>query len=320
MSNSTPRLGRGTAPERVVVLGGTGFLGRNLCAALAAAGNEVIAVARRPPTTTPGYRFRRFDVLGGGAAELAALLAEERATALVNAAGAVWRGSDQDLTDANAALVDVLLDALGLLEVAPRLIQLGTVYEYGNPAGAVDLRECSPAAPTSHYGRGKLLATEAVLARDGRAVVLRLSTAIGPGMPAESLLGSVARQLADAEGLALVELPILRGRGDFLDVRDVGDAVLAALRTPEAAGLFNIGRGELVGVGELVRRLIDVSGVPARVVTRATGGSRRTKGFEERRIAREAAGQVLGWAPRRALTDALRTLWHDISIERRRHA
>ncbi|OXM55169.1 NAD-dependent epimerase/dehydratase family protein [Amycolatopsis alba] len=319
MSNSTPRLGRGRAPERVVVLGGTGFLGRNLCSALTAAGCEVTAVARRPPPV-PGHRFRRFDVVAGGAAGLAGLLAEERATAVVNAAGVVWRGSDEEMTETNTALVDVLLDALALFEVSPRLIQLGTVYEYGNPAGAVDLREGTPAAPTSPYGRGKLRATEAVLARDGRAVVLRLSTAIGPGMPSESLLGSVARRLADADGPALVELPVLRGRGDFLDVRDIGDAVLAALRTPEAAGLINIGRGELTPVGDLVRRLIDVSGVTARVVTLATGGSRRTKGFEERRIVREVAGQVLGWAPRRSLTDALRTLWQDTSIERRRHA
>ncbi|MFC3509410.1 NAD-dependent epimerase/dehydratase family protein [Amycolatopsis halotolerans] len=318
MSDSWPRPGRGTAPERVVVLGGTGFLGRNLCVSLTAAGYAVTAVARRPPAVSLGCRFRPFDVVVGGAAGLARLLADERATVLVNAAGAVWRGSDSDLTKANVELVGTVLEALASCPAAPRLIQLGTVYEYGNPAGPAELRESSPAAPVNHYGRGKLLATEAVLASRARAVVLRLSTSVGPGMPPESLLGMTVRQLAD--GAAVIELPALRGRGDFLDVRDVGAAVLAAVRTPAASGVFNIARGELVPVADVVRQLIRLSGVPATVADRGGGQSRRAAGFEARRIVPDAAKQVLGWEPRRSLTEALRSLWQETSSERRRQA
>jgi uncharacterized protein YbjT (DUF2867 family) len=64
-----------SARGRAVVLGGTGFVGRHVCAALVERGFEVIAVARRPPDHSPADRFLALDLGRLPAACLAAELA-----------------------------------------------------------------------------------------------------------------------------------------------------------------------------------------------------------------------------------------------------
>ncbi|WP_198348196.1 NAD-dependent epimerase/dehydratase family protein [Plantactinospora sp. KBS50] len=171
--------------------------------------------------------------------------------------------SDEELTASNVTLVRRLVAAVAELPWRPRLVHLGSVHEYGPvPAGAL-IREGDEPRPVSPYGRTKLLGTEAVLAAVRRgaidATVLRVVNVSGPGTPARSLLGQVARQLyahrcrpavanahpgpAGGPGLtglattgcaapAVLRLAPLRAYRDFVDVRDIADAVCAAAAAP----------------------------------------------------------------------------------------
>ncbi|WP_198348195.1 NAD-dependent epimerase/dehydratase family protein [Plantactinospora sp. KBS50] len=73
----------------VLVLGGHGFLGRHACAALAAAGDEVIAVSRRP-ARLPDARSIALDLATTDQATLTGMLTAMRPRVVINAAGAVW--------------------------------------------------------------------------------------------------------------------------------------------------------------------------------------------------------------------------------------
>jgi NDP-hexose 4-ketoreductase len=299
-----------------VVLGGTGFLGRNLCVALSEAGYRVVAVARRAVEPPPGCVARQVDVAGTEPGELAAVLSGDRPDIIVNAAGAVWGATEQDWTETNVRLVERLVAAATALPRPPRLIHLGSVYEYGpQPPGTV-ITENTPAAPVAAYARGKLHASRLVCAAADRisTLVLRLTTVIGPGAPQQSLFGSVARQLAKGTGgdPVVLTLPALDGERDLVDVRDAAEAVLRAARAP-VTGVLNVGRGELSPVRAAVDRLIAISGRRVSVLTQPQPAERRDAGFGAHRISISAARSSLGWAPRYAVDDALESLWRNTS-------
>ncbi|MFH8980959.1 NAD-dependent epimerase/dehydratase family protein [Streptomyces varsoviensis] len=321
-----PRTSGPGGPARAVVFGGTGFVGRHVCAALHAYGYAVTAVSRGAARTPPGVRHVRAE-LGARPDAVAALLDRVRPQLVVNAAGAVWDAGPAEMDRVNADAVTALTAALAGSEARTRLVQLGSVHEYGPvPAGRC-LDERTPTAPLTPYGRGKLLGSTAVLdARaDGRldAVVLRLSNAVGPGAPRSSLLGMVAGRLAAGigeRGPVVLRLSPLTAHRDFIDVRDIADAVVAAAAAPQPPPVLNIGRGRAVPVAALVRSLIAVSGVRARVAETVPdgGAAARGAGHEWQRVDITAATAALGWRPGRLLEEALHALWEESRVSQGR--
>ncbi|MER5494713.1 NAD-dependent epimerase/dehydratase family protein [Streptomyces sp. NPDC002454] len=322
----------GTGTERrATVLGGTGFLGRHLRAGFRSAGFHVVCVSRAlpdpsPPTRVPDESFVAFDLLAASPRELHALLADTDADVVVNAAGAVWGVTEQHMHRANTGLVTALVAALHGTPRGPRLIQLGSVHEYGAGTHGAGFAEDGTEAPVTPYGRSKLAASRSVLdaARAGAldGVVLRMANVIGPGAPAGSLLGDVAAHLeryVDAPTATDAELllPPLRAERDFVDVRDVVDAVLAAARAPrgEVSGrAVNIGSGRAVRTGEVVERLLALSGLPVRLVERAADGVAPGAAVDCQKLDVSLARRLLGWEPRRGLDASLSGLLSSLSL------
>jgi dTDP-6-deoxy-L-talose 4-dehydrogenase [NAD(P)+] len=138
------------------------------------------------------------------------------------------------------------------------------------------------------------------------AVVLRLANVAGPGTPPVSLLGRVAVQLAQADAVdPRVELNSLDAQRDYVDVRDAADAIVAAFEAPVTGRVIDIGRGDAVSVRWLVRELIRVSGVPARLVENRSG----EPAADWVRVDPEPAARLLSWRPHHDLTSTLRALW-----------
>ncbi|WP_189312283.1 NAD-dependent epimerase/dehydratase family protein [Streptomyces brasiliensis] len=307
---------------RVVVLGGTGYLGRRIGEAFHADGALVHLVSRSPAGDGPADACHvRMDLLTAGARELAGLFGSLRPDAVVNAAGRVWRGDEAEMTAGNAELVVRLTRVLAELPHPPRLIQLGTIHEYGAGTPGAGTREEQEPAPVTPYGRTKLLGTRTVLkaaADDGMdAVVLRLANVIGAGVPAGSFFGRVAAHLGEAarvqalgEKPGELSLPPLRAHRDLVDVHDAVDAVRAAATAPKAdAGgqVINVGRGEAVPMHALIDRMVDLSGVDLPVVEAVPDPSPRTDvAWQQLDVSR--ALRLLGWRPRRTLDDSLRDL------------
>ncbi|EME97263.1 NAD-dependent epimerase/dehydratase family protein [Streptomyces mobaraensis NBRC 13819 = DSM 40847] len=304
--------------ERVLVAGGTGFVGRRLCADLVAAGAEVAAVARRAPDLPPPCRILTLDVTTASPGELAGLIDSFRPHTLVNAIGSNWGIAERDL-EANCAVpARRLMAALRRTTCRPYVVHLGSVLEYGPTAPGETTRTATPARPTTTYGKAKLAASRAVLeaAAEGvvEAGVLRIGNVAGPGTPAVSLLGRVAGRLAEAVARdtlpAVVELSQLRAHRDYVDVRDVSEAVLAATRARIPGLVVPIGRGEAVAVRWLVDLLVEVSGVPAEVreLPAATTG---TAGDDWVQVDPEPARRLLGWTAVRSLRESVSGLWDE---------
>ncbi|MDT0566726.1 NAD(P)-dependent oxidoreductase [Streptomyces sp. DSM 3412] len=303
---------------RVVVLGGTGFVGRRVCADFRATGWEVTAVARRAPAEPDGTRFLPLDLTETPAGALADLLDAQRPDVVVNATGSIWSRDDAAMERICTLPTLRLLKAADSMSRRPRLVHLGSVLEYGPiPPGATVGARWAP-EPTSAYGKAKLAASRAVLEAVARGsvdgLVLRVANVAGVGTPDVSLLGRVAARLlhgaAGAEPV-VVELAPLRAHRDYVDVRDVSDAVLAAARSTASGTAVDIGRGEAVPVRRLVDLLVEVSGVPARIVEQPleTGAPTEPDWI---RVDLGAARELLGWRPRRSLEESVRSYWRDV--------
>lgn len=258
----------------------------------------------------PGVELLRADLLHDGSDRaLERLLADS--DVVVNAAGSGWRGTLEQMLDAYAVLVERLLR---LIPPHIRLVQLGTVHEYGeiSPHEAAD--EDHPEQPSTPYGQAKLMGSRSILAAaaEGRtdAVVLRVTNVCGPGAPAGSLLGSLTKRLQELPPGGRLDLAVTPDMRDFIDIRDVADAVVRAAAAPAAGLVVNIGRGEVHAVSDVVEMMADVAGLPrSRLLMNVAAGPESPGGSSCTNVDVRRAQAVLGWSHVTRLRDSLRDQW-----------
>jgi nucleoside-diphosphate-sugar epimerase len=310
-----PAGGAASAPGTVAVLGGTGFLGSAVTKHLAQRGHDVLVVARQEPEHPVAGRIRTIDLAEAPPSRIADVLDEERVDTIVNAAGGMWGLTDRQLVAANSGLVGRLLAAVARVRRRLRLVQIGSVHEYGVVPLGVDIGEDTPPRPVQPYGEEKLRCTEAVtaaaVAGEVDGVTLRVGNVVGAGAPQVSLLGGVADRLATgrADGPVRLDLGPLDAQRDFVGLDDAARAVgCAVTATSVGAPVINIGRGVAATAREMVDALVEVSGVPADVAEAPSeDGPEQT--WQRLRI--DLAAEVLGWSPRLDLRPELARLWED---------
>ncbi|MFY4722069.1 NAD-dependent epimerase/dehydratase family protein [Streptomyces sp. LaBMicrA B280] len=173
---------------RILVLGGTGYLGRRVMEQVRALpGARLLAGGRTGAEYT-------VDLAADRPERLAKTLAAAAPDAVVNCAGATG-GDPVTLAEVNARGPAVLCAALREAAPAARLVHLGSAAEYGPGTPCAAVTESAPACPVTPYGATKLAGTLAVTAAGLDAVVLRIGNPVGPGAPAASLPGRMAALL-----------------------------------------------------------------------------------------------------------------------------
>ncbi|MFI9505121.1 NAD-dependent epimerase/dehydratase family protein [Nocardia sp. NPDC052566] len=299
--------------DTALVLGGTGFVGTHIVASLRNSGYRTISVSRA--MSPNGAEHVSLDLGTDDPRPLTDLLRRYRPAVVVNAAGSYWGLDERRMYHSLVTLTETTLAALAAHpDLRTRYVHLGSVLEYGPLPTSGQVDESAPTQPESLYGRMKLAATMVVQAAiahgavDG--VVLRVTNSIGPGVHPGTLIGRVGSILAGHRaGRARIELSSLAAYRDFIDVRDLGDAVLAAAQSRPLHTVVNIGRGQAVSVRQLVDRLVTISAVPADVVESATAPSALGANASWLEVATDTAEQALGWRVTRDVDQALRDYW-----------
>ncbi|MFB8179430.1 NAD-dependent epimerase/dehydratase family protein [Streptomyces sp. NPDC055966] len=309
----------GTPCTKVLLIGGTGFLGRHVLAGLSAAEMDVTVVTRRPTAVPAGHGVAELDDSAPRRAQFAAMINRFTPDAVVNTAGEIWRNDPCLLQEANAELPEQLALAMADLGSTARLVHLGSSLEYGPLPHPHATDESCPEAPRSEYGRTKLRGTRRILEIARQAsldvVVLRVFNAIGSNMSPASLLGRTVRTLdrARRDGhLARLTLFDLKQHRDYADARELAEAVLRATVSRRLAGVpvLNLGTGRAGTAYDLVRELALASGVEFAIDVLPAperGGRALAAGWQ---IADPTlARRHLDWSAARTLPETLRWIW-----------
>ncbi len=282
-----------------VVLGANGFIGRHVVGALGG-GSDIEVVGAGLGAPLPGLESGWLDMdLLAGDGRLEAELRAIRPDLIVNCTGAT-AGTAANLTRLNVDTTAALLEAIARSGIRARLIHLGSAAEYGPGPVGRPLVEAAPTRPVSPYGVAKLAATGlvATAASAGReAVVLRVFNALGPGMPAGTLPGGALLRLTEAVAASAprIEMGSLDSVRDFVDVRDIGAAVVAACRAPRLdAPIVNVGSGAGHSARELVRALAERVGFTGEI-GEAGAGSPRSSDVPWQVADVSLAKSLLGW-------------------------
>lgn len=284
-----------SSPRRILVTGGSGFVGRHLCTALAATYPEATVL-------TPSIDVQDVDAL----TEVVCAEAPEVCVhlAAVSTVVAAEEGEDRAW---QVNLHGTLHLARAILRHAPacHMLYVSSADAYGGAVrGQTPIDENTPLAPLNAYAATKAaadLALGSMVGRGLRVVRVRPFNHTGPGQAADFVVPAFARQIARiAAGLQAPRLDVgnLDTWRDFLDVRDVCAAYIACIERREALApgtILNLCSGEARRIGDVLDELLSLAGVAAEI----RADRSRVRAADVRRSFGDAARAraQLGWVP-----------------------
>jgi UDP-glucose 4-epimerase len=302
-----PHVNNDLAGQRVLVTGGSGFVGRTVVAEFRRHGAEVVVVDRQPfpgddvpvilgDLTDPSVRDRAVTPDLTGIVHLAAI------TSVLRSAEA-----PQETFDTNVAVTQGLLE-LARQRAVGQFVLASTNAVVGN-VGTSTITEDSPPHPLTPYGATKA-ACEMLLSGYAGAYglatcALRFTNIYGPGMAAKDSFVPRLMRAALAGGGVQVYGDGKQAR-DLVHVSDVAAGVLAAWRR-RYTGTAIIGAGRSVTVLDLIDAARAATGAPLPVehVPAKTGEMPAVI------VDISRATSELGYQPHVGLTEGLRTVWED---------
>lgn len=296
----TPQLPRGT---KVLLTGGSGFIGRHLLGRLEACGAEIHATTRSAALAgLPGLpdlvHWHTLDLADAAAVD--ALVAAVRPEVVFHLASHVAGSRDLSLVlptlHANLVSTVYLMAALCHQGGCRRFVQAGSLEE----------PEKADATPTSPYAAAK--AGAAGYARMFHhlyglpVVIARLFMVYGPGHQDEKkLVPYVIKSLlrGDTPTFSSGVRPV-----DWVYVEDVAEGLLRLATTEGVVGRrVDLGRGELHKVREVVEELFRQL---APEKTPSFGGLDDRPSEQIRQADSQATHDLLGWSPTTGLEEGLR--------------
>lgn len=287
--------------QRVLLTGGTGFIGQAVVPLLLADGVEVLALTTRPKRVTELWGIDAVDILHEAEGSLRERVRDFRPASLLHLA---WSGLPDYSADACLANVEGSLRVIrmALAGGVRRFVSAGSCWEYGDLLGR--LSEDLPTSPTSIFAQSKscineLMAT-AAQGSGAEARWARIFYVYGSGQRETSLIPTTIRGWRDG---AAPDLRDTQRAIDMIHLDDVASGMVALTLRSGPSGTFNLGSGSAVRVAdvvELVRAQVDgeeTTGVP--LVRTGDGATWADIGKMQR---------AFGWEPRVSLPDGIRLM------------
>jgi nucleoside-diphosphate-sugar epimerase len=304
--------------RRVLVTGGAGFLGSNLCHALANQGARVVAL--------DGFLF------GGGAnpanladAPVELVRGDIREIDLRNVCEGVsvifnLAAQTSHMGGQNDPLADIAVNAVAQVrliqaarEAAPDavVVHASTRQFYGR-VQKLPVDENQPVAPPDANGVSKFAGEQYWMlehrVRNRPVVSLRLTNCYGPRLrirdARQTFLGIWLRCVLQGRPFEVWGGSQLR---DLTYVDDVTEAFLRAATTPECHGrIFNLGGSPPASLQEIAELLVRIAGPPARYTIREFPADRATIDIGSYHADDHAFRTATKWRPEVSLEEGIR--------------
>ena len=267
--------------QRLLLTGGTGFIGKWLLGTFLHAnrelslGAEVTILSRHPDsffTQFPELRgMQGFSWLAGDVRELAVTDADDYAFAIHAATDVVASSTPLDILDTCITGTRRVLDVMSAGKAARRVLLLSSGAIYGRTPPEVSVipeswsGAPSPLSPASAYGEGKrvseLLGAMAIAARPGLEVsIARCFAFVGPHLPLDKhfAIGNFIR--------AAMRDEVIQIQGDgtplrsYLYASDLAYWLWVMLFDAPSGRAYNVGGTEAISISELAYRVNRVLG------------------------------------------------------------
>ncbi len=207
-----------------------------------------------------------------------------------------------------------LLGTLNLLrssikEKVDRFVFVSSCAVCGDPE-SLPVTEQTRTNPISPYAESKLIGERYCLGFSERqllnSVVLRFFNVYGPRQGMNDYSGVITRFIERCKQ----KLPLtIYGDGsqtrDFVNVKDVAEAVLASVKGGKAVGeVFNIGSGKHTSINELAKTIIELAGVNSEISYEKS----RSGDIKDSYADISKAKMLLGYEPKVSFRDGLQSL------------
>ena len=290
--------------NRILVVGGSGFIGRHLCRTALARGYAVTSLALHEQSSLPDSIMQLKGDLSNGTS-IKQQLADQSFEFIVNCGGYIDHRSffsgGRNLIQAHFDGVQNLLDAVDR-DGLKRFVQIGSSDEYGNATAPQS--ETKREAPISPYSLAKTAATHflQMLWRTDRfpAVVLRLFLVYGPGQDTGRFLPQIIHGCLQDRRFSVSEGGQLR---DFTYVDDIVEGIFSAFDVPEVYGqVVNLATGIPVTIRSMIEKVRSIigTGEPEFGMFPYRPGENMAL-WADTKLARE----LLNWTPKVSLEEGL---------------
>ena len=262
--------------RRVLITGGTGFVGTHLIRFLRSRVSKIAVIASGDGTSRqePGVEYYTLDIRRSE--QVRSIVHEVGPThiyhlAAISAVDMSW--SNPRLTfEVNVLGAYNLFEAAMTLPSLPRILNVSTSQVYA--ASGVTLTESSPLNPENPYAASKAIAemlrVQYRKCIGGGIITARSFNHTGPGQSTNFVLPSIAKQFAEMEsgqrqrrlnaGNVMVER-------DFTDVRDVVSAYSALLEKGRTDDVYNVCSGSAIRLADVIRKFEAISGIAIEIDT-----------------------------------------------------
>jgi UDP-glucose 4-epimerase len=299
---------------KCLVTGGAGFIGSHISRRLVESGHEVTCIDNfddyydsriKEDNVQPMLAYSNYNLFRGSILDKEGLSKCVKDVDFIfhNAARPGIRESLKNPVhthDVNATGTLMVLEAARAANVK-KLIYASSSSVYGN-VDKFPIRETSATRPISPYGASKLCAENyCEIYREIyglKTVSLRYFTVFGPGIRPDLAISIFTRK-----ALAGADISIFGDGNKSRDFTYVDNVVVAnVLAMARGSGVYNIGGGNGITIGELARNIINLTGSTSKV-----NYGRDVPGDVERTLANIGKAKLeLGYVPRVDIVEGLK--------------
>ena len=252
--------------KKIVLLGGTGFIGSHLFSRLSKKEDHEVKVFSRTPASWARPMFRDAFIQGDFRDIGSLMRVIHDADILVHLVSSTVPSSS--IHDPLGDIENNVLGTVNLLTQIPNTAIKKFIYfssggtVYGNPT-YLPVDENHPVVPISPYGICKVSCESYVRYYASRFnfehIIVRPSNPYGPGQPTDGIQGVIAAFLSRAlKGLELKVWGDGTAVRDYIYIDDLVEFVAKLIDSDHVGGVFNVGSGMGYDLNEIIRVISEV--------------------------------------------------------------